>query len=396
MNRPALGALILVLWAPALSAQEGIPPLPDGVEMATRPSGLRVAVLQKGDEGAKPERGDKVRVFYKGWLADGTVFDQRPAGGEPAEFTCGGLIAGWNEALQEMTPGARWRIECPPDLAYGAEGRPPRIPAAATLTFELELVSVSKAPKFVDLDPEKSQTTESGVRYQILAAGEGVSPTEEQIFKLGYAIWDANGRLLDSTFLHDGTIDGRVEDMRVPFLKEIPLAMKPGSEWIVEAKLAQAFPDGAPPAWGELPAEGLTTWRLELRAILIPLPVPEFAPPSDEGSTKLENGLVFEVLREGEGDPPGPLDVVACHYAGWLPEGELFDSSYPRGEPLRIRGAQVIPGWTEALRRMKPGAVWRVKVPPELGYGAAGSPPVIPGNATLIFHIELVEVVERQ
>jgi FKBP-type peptidyl-prolyl cis-trans isomerase len=393
MRTPLRLALLAVL-SPSLGAQDGIPPLPDGLSYQARDSGLRWAELKAGDGSVRPVLGDKVAVYYKGWLADGTVFDERPAGGEPAEFTCGGLIAGWNEALQSMSPGSRWRIECPPDLAYGPEGRPPRIPAASTLTFELELVGVRKAPAFVALDPEASRTTGSGIRYQVLDVGSGAQAKADRIFKLGYSIWDRNGRLLDSTFSHQRTIDGRATDMRLPFLAEIPLLMKVGGALLVEVDQQQSFVDGFPPPWGEIDG-GVTIWKLELQKVVEPLPVPAFAEPVAERAVTLDSGLVYEVLKEGSGQPPAPTDLVECHYAGWLTDGTLFDSSFPRGEPLEIRGVQVIRGWTEALQRMKPGAVWRLRIPPELGYGPAGSPPTIPGGATLVFHVELIGVVGR-
>jgi FKBP-type peptidyl-prolyl cis-trans isomerase len=370
-------------------AQDGIPPLPEGKAYQDRPSGLRFVELVAGDGKGSPSLGDKVRVYYKGWLADGTVFDERPASGAPAEFTCGGLIKGWNEALQSMSAGSSWRIECPPDLAYGPDGRPPRIPAAATLTFELTLVGFTGAPKFQAFDAEKAVKTDGGFEFQELVPGTGAAADADKVFKLRYAVWDLDGNLMDSTFQHGGTIDGRIEDMRLPFLKEVPLRMKVGGAALVRATKEQCFPDGAPPGFDKV-RDGVTVWRLELAKVIEPMPTPAFAVPDAEKSITLDSGLVYEVLKEGEGTPSSPTDLVQCHYAGWLEDGTLFDASFPRGEPLEIRGVQVIPGWTEALKRMKPGAVWRLKIPADIGYGEAGSPPVIPGGATLIFHVELI------
>ncbi|MEY2980790.1 MAG: hypothetical protein RL562_1017 [Planctomycetota bacterium] len=370
-------------------AQDGIPPLPEGKAFTDRPSGLRFVELVPGDGKGSPVLGDKVQVFYKGWLADGTVFDERPSGGSPAEFTCGGLIKGWNEALQSMSSGSIWRIECPPDLAYGPDGRPPRIPAAATLTFELTLVGFSAAPKFQAFDAEKATKTEGGFEFQELTAGAGPAAAADKVFKLRYSVWDLDGRLMDSTFQHGGTIDGRVDDMRLPFLREVPLRMKVGGAALVRATKEQCFPDGAPPGFDKV-RDGVTIWKLELAKVIEPLATPAFAVPDAEKAVTLDSGLVYEVLKEGSGTPASPTDLIQCHYAGWLEDGTLFDASFPRGEPLEIRGVQVIPGWTEALKRMKPGAVWRLKIPAAIGYGEAGSPPTIPGGATLIFHVELI------
>ena len=104
-----------------------------------------------------------------------------------------------------------------------------------------------------------------------------------------------------------------------------------------------------------------------------------------------DSGLQYEVLVEGVGATPGPTDTVSAHYHGTFEDGRVFDSSVDRGEPIDLPVNGVIPGWQEALQMMKEGDKWRLVVPPELGYGAAGVGP-IPGNTTLIFEVELIEV----
>ena len=104
-----------------------------------------------------------------------------------------------------------------------------------------------------------------------------------------------------------------------------------------------------------------------------------------------DSGLQYEVLVEGAGATPGPTDTVSAHYHGTFEDGRVFDSSVDRGEPIDLPVNGVIPGWQEALQIMKEGDKWRLVVPPELGYGAAGVGP-IPGNTTLIFEVELIKV----
>ena len=104
-----------------------------------------------------------------------------------------------------------------------------------------------------------------------------------------------------------------------------------------------------------------------------------------------DSGLQYEVLVEGAGATPGPTDTVSAHYHGTFEDGRVFDSSVDRGEPIDLPVIGVIPGWQEALQIMKEGDKWRLVVPPELGYGAAGVGP-IPGNTTLIFEVELIKV----
>ena len=106
-----------------------------------RPSGLQYTVLKAGT-GRTPKPTDVVRVFYKGWLIDGTVFDQTQPG-TPAEFPAGRLIAGWVEALSIMKEGDRWQLVIPSNLAYGERGTPGGpIPPNQVLVFEMELLAV--------------------------------------------------------------------------------------------------------------------------------------------------------------------------------------------------------------------------------------------------------------
>jgi FKBP-type peptidyl-prolyl cis-trans isomerase FkpA/FKBP-type peptidyl-prolyl cis-trans isomerase FklB len=107
-------------------------------------------------------------------------------------------------------------------------------------------------------------------------------------------------------------------------------------------------------------------------------------------------GLQYEVMKEGAGEGPTATDTVAVHYEGRLTDGTVFDSSYQRGEPAVFRLDQVIPGWTEGLQLMKPGAKYRLTLPPELGYGAQGAGGVIPPNAVLLFDVELLAIAPRQ
>jgi FKBP-type peptidyl-prolyl cis-trans isomerase len=112
-----------------------------GQEITTH-SGLKYTDLKVGD-GRSPRIGQQVQVNYTGWLENGKEFDSSAKHGGPAEFKLGGgLITGWNEALQTMKVGGKRRIVTPPSLAYGPKGNPPNIPPNATLTFEIELLSV--------------------------------------------------------------------------------------------------------------------------------------------------------------------------------------------------------------------------------------------------------------
>ena len=111
-----------------------------------------------------------------------------------------------------------------------------------------------------------------------------------------------------------------------------------------------------------------------------------------EGVITLDSGLQYEVITQGSGATPVASSTVRTHYEGTLISGEVFDSSYKRGQPAEFPVGGVIAGWTEALQLMQEGAKWRLYIPSNLAYGerAAGS---IPPHSTLIFDIELIEVL---
>lgn len=111
----------------------------DGVK--TLPSGLQYKVITEGT-GATPKSSDTVTVNYRGRLVDGTEFDSSYSRNEPATFPCGGVIAGWTEALQLMKVGSKWELYIPANLAYGERGAGGRIPPNAALIFEVELLGI--------------------------------------------------------------------------------------------------------------------------------------------------------------------------------------------------------------------------------------------------------------
>ena len=140
--------------AASAAARSGFPKLPKGAlpidddapqEFTETESGLKYRILRKSDN-RKPVRGDGVEAHYKGWLDDGSQFDSSYDKGRPLRFVAqagpGGVIPAWVEAVQLIGIGGMIEIIAPPDLAYGPQGRPPVIPANATLHFLIELRDV--------------------------------------------------------------------------------------------------------------------------------------------------------------------------------------------------------------------------------------------------------------
>ena len=111
------------------------------------------------------------------------------------------------------------------------------------------------------------------------------------------------------------------------------------------------------------------------------------------GVVTLPSGLQYEVITEGNGKKPSATDRVKCHYEGTLIDGTLFDSSIKRGEPAIFGVNQVIKGWVEALQLMTEGAKWKLFIPSELAYGAQQAGEMIPPHSTLIFEVDLIEVL---
>ncbi|MCQ2226943.1 MAG: FKBP-type peptidyl-prolyl cis-trans isomerase [Bacteroidales bacterium] len=107
----------------------------------------------------------------------------------------------------------------------------------------------------------------------------------------------------------------------------------------------------------------------------------------------LPSGLQYEIMREGNGKKPKATDKVRCHYHGTLIDGTVFDSSVQRGEPADFPVNGVIQGWVEALQLMPVGSKWKLFIPYDLGYGARGAGESIPPYTTLIFEVELLEIL---
>ncbi len=116
---------------------------------------------------------------------------------------------------------------------------------------------------------------------------------------------------------------------------------------------------------------------------------------AESGSKKTESGIVITTIKEGKGATPKATDTVKVHYHGTLIDGTVFDSSVKRGEPATFALNQVIKCWTEGVQLMKVGGKSRLVCPADLAYGERGAPPRIKPGATLVFEVELLEIVHE-
>ncbi|MDR0496613.1 MAG: FKBP-type peptidyl-prolyl cis-trans isomerase [Treponema sp.] len=103
------------------------------------------------------------------------------------------------------------------------------------------------------------------------------------------------------------------------------------------------------------------------------------------------SGLQYEIITQGNGEKPGPIDRVSVHYEGTFINGDIFDSSYMRGTPVEFGLDEVVAGWTEGLQLMNAGSTYRFVIPSDLAYGPGR--PGIPPNSTLVFRVELLSIV---
>ncbi len=365
------------------------PVMPADTEIQTTASGLKYSVLAPGS-GPSPKPGTTVLVNYSGWLASGTLFDSSVKRRQPIKFVLGQgqMIKGLDEGVALMRRGARCKLTIPPELAFGAAGKPPKIPADAMVVFEVELIDF--APAFRPPLAASQTKLPSGIVCEVLAPGEGDAIKPGQAFDLRFAVWGPKQQMMECSALSRQTFKGQLGNARPKFLDEVLPLMKPGTQVRLEVPAALAFADAD--RGPNLPGDAVTVWELELLEVKDPLPLPEFTPGDPARTIKTASGLSYEVLRTGSGATPRMGQEVTVHYAGWLSDGTVFDSSFQYAKPSTFRLGEVVQGWNEGLQLMKEGAVLRLTVPPQLGYGVRGDPPDIPSNATLVFYLELIAV----
>ncbi|MGO9462787.1 MAG: FKBP-type peptidyl-prolyl cis-trans isomerase [Isosphaeraceae bacterium] len=158
------------------------------------------------------------------------------------------------------------------------------------------------------------------------------------------------------------------------------------------AVIPRPSPDSEPAsAQGEMAAPGLESQSHALKP-------GEYTPatPTTKGQTKTTaHGVKYETLQEGAGPEAKPGQSIRVHYVGKLENGEVFDTTRSAGSPrlLTIGDKDQIKVWAEALPGMRVGEVRKMIVPPALGYGPKGRPPVVPPNSTLVFEVELIDIL---
>lgn len=246
-------------------------------QLVAQASGIRIFDRQAGD-GTAPTIQDMVTVRYTGWLSDGCVFDSTYSHGEDARLLLVGLIPGWRDAMLTMTPGMIRRVEIPSELAYRELGSPPVIPPNATLTFEIELVSVltpveaaatatviaasftptpeggelvsdcenadypDSAPQYNDVTEDQFVVQPSGIGVFDLKVGDGNSPGENDLVNLHYTGWLTDGCVFDSSYSRGELATFPVGGV-IPGFREAILGMSAGGQRRVQIPAELGYGD---------------------------------------------------------------------------------------------------------------------------------------------------------
>ncbi len=244
---------------------------------------------------------------------------------------------------------------------------------------------------------EKGSTmnTASGLQYTEIVAGTGASPQPGDIVSVHYTGTLTNGVVFDSSYKRGQPIQFPLGQGRViKGWDEGIVLMKVGGK--ARLTIPPNLGYGAQGAGGVIPGNATLIFEVELVGVTAGAPSAPSAPTkvNDTDYVTTASGLKYHDFTVGNGASPQKGQQVVVHYTGWLVNGTKFDSSLDRGEPFafNIGVGQVIAGWDEGVLAMKIGGKRQLLIPPNLGYGAQGAGGVIPGNATLIFEVELLEV----
>ncbi len=373
------------LQIPPASPTAQDPPIPENTELHTTDSGLQYCVLSKGEGTESPSLGDRVRVHYTGWLEDGKVFDSSVQRGVPAEFGLGHVIEGWNEGLQLMHVGDRYKFIIPGKLGYGEQGTPDgAIPPGATLIFEVELLDIvaHSMPFEPWTDGEGVVDTGKGTQYRILDPGDGILAKDGKVMVLDFGFWTEEGQILQSTTLNGRPLLVDPAKIPLPFLEQISAQLRGGTDVLLRIDSKTS------------PNLGFDDYDHVIGHVhvlsVLDFAKPMFRMPADDELTTTDSGLRYKILSPGGPFRPGPRAQVAAQYAGWLTDGTPFDNSYDKGRPLQAGLTNLIKGWQEGMRLVGRGGKIILVVPPQLGYGDANRPG-IPAGSTLVFVVELID-----
>jgi peptidylprolyl isomerase len=263
--------------------------------------------------------------------------------------------------------------------------QPASEPAPKPLTLSEEIKKAFPA--------DKMTTTDSGLQYLIEKEGEGKLPEAGNVVQVHYKGMLADGAVFDSSYERDEPFafplgKGAVIPGWEEGIKLLPVGSK--AKLVILPELGY----GEMGAGGVIPPNATLYFEVELLDILPGSPEsPEKVAEADYQVT--DSGLKYYDLAEGKGVTPEKGQMVKVHYTGWLEDGTKFDSTLDWGQPqvFPVGEGLIIPGWDEGISTMKVGGKRQLVIPAKLAFGEAGAGGIIPPNATLIFEVELLDVV---
>jgi peptidylprolyl isomerase len=274
-------------------------------------------------------------------------------------------------------------------------------PTTGQPVAKIDQVASEPAPKPLTLSEEikkafpadKMTTTDSGLQYFIEKEGEGKLPEAGNVVQVHYKGMLADGTVFDSSYERDEPIvfplgKGAVIPGWEEGIELLPIGSK--AKLVIPSELGY----GEMGAGGVIPPNAKLYFEVELVDILPGSPEsPEKVAEADYHVT--DSGLKYYDLAEGKGITPEKGQLVKVHYTGWLEDGTKFDSTLDWGQPqvFPVGDGMVIPGWDEGISTMKVGGKRQLVIPAELAFGEAGAGGLIPPDATLIFEVELLDVV---
>lgn len=398
--------LVDIIAAPTIPPDVAAPP----ATAQTLKSGTKYVVVKQGTGTEKARYFDTVTFNYTGWDKDGKQLDSTEVRKRPATVPPFRKPAPLEEVLTSMVAGERVRIWVE---ASKLAGFTKPVPEGNTelVCYELELLTIEKAkaepppvPKDVEAPPANAKKSPKGVSYVFLGPPkDGPKPKASDTVKVHYTGWQTNGRMFDSSVIRGEPATFSLQGVIAGWTDAIPvMSVGDKARFWIPAELAYKGNPSRP--------QGVLVFDIEMLEITpgqaasanphgaamepkkIPAPDDVAAPPKD--ALKSPKGVSYKILSKGPGTGPNPKpeDTLTFHYTGWQTNGEMFDSSVARGEPLVYPLNKLIPGWIDTLPLIKIGDKIRLWIPEELAYGGRpGSP-----SGMLVFDIELLEIKAAQ
>ena len=258
----------------------------------------------------------------------------------------------------------------------------------------MKTIVLALAFLFAACQQESPITTESGLQYEITVTGSGEQPQlgdKVTVHYTGY-LTDSAKTKFDSSLDRDQPFTFKLgKGQVIPGWDEGIALLSVGDKAVLNIPSDLAY--GERGAGGVIPPNADLIFEVELISFETPEPIVVFDVVGKDTITT-ESGLQYIMVQEGAGANPYASQFVSVDYTGYLTDGNIFDSSIDRGEPIAfpVGVGKVIPGWDEGIMLLNQGAKARLIIPSELGYGEQGAAGFIPPHATLIFDVELLEI----